>query len=501
MKAQPPRGCPRKIPDDFHGVREVRASSFTTMRCLVRLCLAGAALAVPLRADVEIGRILVKNGILFTLQADETQPRKGFLLAGEDGKILRVGYGDPPPGVRATQTLDAAGKFIVPGFVSAHSHAYQAVTRGIATDQALRGWFDAIRPYTVGVPPSDRYYTTLFGCIDLLRHGITTAFNFNDANGQQEVDAEAFNGELASGLRFVHGYCLPLKGSRDSRLGDFNAFYSFTRPFAKRSAFLALALGGYACVAADKDYALLEGEIMAKYGLYNQAHYLEPADPSQVASQRAKFGWFAESGELGPRLSFGHLVHPDDEILGSIARAGAGMVWNPLSNGRLASGVADIPRMRRLGIRIGMGVDGQASADLADPFENMRSGLYAIRDRYEDPGILSPRDVLGFHTLGSADVIGVADRVGSLERGKFADFLIVDPNKMEAGPVFDPYGTLVLACGVANIERVYVGARLVVENGICLNPDFARISAEVAARMGRLRATMATPAGHTDGRH
>ena len=470
------------------------------MRCLVLCCLAGAALAAPLRAEVEIGRILVKNGILFTLQSDETQPRKGYLLAGEDGKILRVGYGDPPPGVRATQTLDASGKFVMPGFVSAHSHAYQAVTRGIATDQALKGWFDAIRPYSVGVPPSDRYYATLFGCIDLLRHGITTAFNFNDANGQKDVDTEAFNGELASGIRFVHGYCLPLLGTRETRAGDFNAFYAYTRPFAKRSAFLALALGGYACVAADKDYVLLEGEIMAKYGLYNQAHYLESADPAQVESQRAKFGWFVESGELGPTLSFGHLVHPSDEILGKIARAGAGMVWNPLSNGRLGSGIAEIPEMRRLGIRIGMGVDGQASADIADPFENMRSGLYAIRAKYENPAILSPREVLGFHTLGSADVIGVAGRVGSLERGKFADFLIVDPNKMETGPVFDPYGTLVLACGVANIERVYVGARLVVENGICLNPDYARICAEVTARMGRLRASMAASAGHPDSR-
>lgn len=471
------------------------------MRCLVLLCLAGALSNRPLGAEVEIGRILVKNGTLFTLQADETSPRKGYLLAGEDGKILRVGYGDPPPGIRATQTLDAMGRFVVPGFVSAHCHAYQAVTRGLATDKALDGWLDAIRPYRVRAPALDHYYDTLYGCIDLMRHGITTIFNFNDSNGQQDADAEGFNGELASGLRFVHGYCLPLGGSRESRLRDFEAFYAYTRSFAKRTAFLGLGLGGYSCVASDRDYTLLEGEIMAKYGLYNEAHYLEAADPEQVASQRARFAWFADSGELGPRLSFGHLVHPDAVILRRIAAAGAGMVWNPLSNGRLASGIADIPEYRRLGIRIGMGVDGQASADIADPFENMRSGLYVIRAKYQDPAILTPRDVLSFHTLGSADVIGVADRVGSLEKGKYADFLIIDPNKMETGPVFDPYGTLVLACGVPNIERVYVGARLVVENGICLNPDFARICTEVSARMARLRAVMAAPGALPRARH
>jgi cytosine/adenosine deaminase-related metal-dependent hydrolase len=146
--------------------------------------------------------------------------------------------------------------------------------------------------------------------------------------------------------------------------------------------------------------------------------------------------------------------------------------------------------MRGLGIRIGMGVDGQASADIADPFENMRSGLYAVRAKYQDASVLQPRDVLGYHTLGAADVIGVASRVGSLERGKFADFLIIDPHRMETGPVFDPYGTLVLACGTANIERVYVGARLVVENGNLVNPDYGRVTAEVSGRMARLRAAL-----------
>ena len=438
------------------------------MRCLILACIAWALASLPVRAEVEVGRILVKNALLFTLQADETTPRRGYLLAGDDGKILRVGYGDPPPGIRATQTLDETGKFLMPGFVSAHSHAYQAATRGIAPDQALEGWLSASWTYW-HTTALDHYYDTLSGCFDLLRHGITTAFNFNDGNGQADFDVEGLKAELASGIRFVHGYCLPLSGTRESRLADFESFYAYTRPLAGKTAFLGFALGGYACVVPDKDYILLEGEIMRKYGLLNQAHYLEPADPAQVSSQRARFGWFAESKELGPRLSFGHLVHPDDAILQAIAASGAAMVWNPLSNGRLASGTADIPRIRALGIRIGMGIDGQASADISDPFENMRSGLYAIRTKYESASVLLPRDVLGFHTLGAADVIGASSRVGSLEKGKYADFLIVDPHRMETGPVFDPYGTLVLACGVPNIEKVFVGARLVVDNGVCVD--------------------------------
>jgi 5-methylthioadenosine/S-adenosylhomocysteine deaminase len=466
------------------------------MRFPFLLGLAAILIPAALHAEVEVGRILVKNGILFTMRADETEPRKGYLMAGEDGKILRVGYGDPPPGIRASQVVDASGMFVMPGFVSAHNHLYQFAMRGLASDQPLGGWLDAIKPYRTQGPLEDRYYETLASCFDLLRHGITTAFNFNDGNGQKGTDIEGFTAELASGIRFVHGYCLPVMGTRESRSADFEDFYAYTRHSARRPTFLAFALGGYSCIAPDKDYTMLEGEIMAKYGLYNQAHYLEPAAPEQIEAQRARFGWFVDSGELGPKLSFGHLVHADDAILQKIAASGAAMVWNPLSNGRLASGTPDIPKIMRMGIRIGMGVDGQASADIADPFENMRSGLYVIRARNEDPMALQPRDVLRFHTLGSADVIGVSDRVGSLEKGKFADFLIVDPHSMETGPVFDPYGSLVFACGTPNIARVYVGARLLIDHGSCLNPDFARVSAEVSHRMERLRAAVsgaATP--------
>jgi cytosine/adenosine deaminase-related metal-dependent hydrolase len=160
------------------------------------------------------------------------------------------------------------------------------------------------------------------------------------------------------------------------------------------------------------------------------------------------------------------------------------MSWNPLSNGRLASGTADIPACLKAGIRVGMGVDGEASADVADPFENMRTGLYAIRDKYEDATIMSPYDVLRMHTMGSADVLGVADRLGSLEPGKFADFLMVDPTRFRT--VFNPYASLVFVAGERDLERVYVGGDLLVQNGALLKQDMAKVRTEVTRRVGAL---------------
>ncbi len=467
--------------------RPVFPAAAARWRLALALALVAAAARGQAAPEGAPSLLLVRNGVVFTLKAGDDQPRRGYLVVGADGRVLQVGSGDPPAGMTAATVVDATGKFVMPGFVSAHNHLYQSVMRGLAMDQTLLGWIDgALTPIDARATPEDRYYATTAGCFDLLRHGITTAFNFNDADGAPGIDREALRGELDSGIRFVHAYCLPFTGTRESRLQDFEAFHSYSRAFADRPTFLALALGGYSCSTDDRGYALLEGEIMRKYGLYNEAHYQETPDPREVAAENVRFRGYVESGELGPHLCFGHFIHTDDAMLRQVAAAGAGMVWNPLSNGRLASGVADIPACRKLGIRIGMGVDGQASADLADPFENMRTGLYLIRAKYQDAGILQPRDVLRFHTLGSADVIGVADRVGSLEPGKYADFLVIDPHAMDTGPVYDPCGTLVLACGTPNITQVYVGGRLVVDHGVCQNPLFARVNAEADRRFEAL---------------
>jgi cytosine/adenosine deaminase-related metal-dependent hydrolase len=104
---------------------------------------------------------------------------------------------------------------------------------------------------------------------------------------------------------------------------------------------------------------------------------------------------------------------------------------------------------------------------------------------------MMPIDVLRFHTIGTAEVFGVGDKVGTLTVGKFADFLVVDPAEPDTGPVYDVYATLVFACSVANVERIYVGGNLAVEHSKILVRDFPALTKEVRARVktvsGRLQ--------------
>ncbi len=480
---------------DFKRLRWLVARRALSLLALVpQLAIAQSTLPVP-------AKLVIKHAVILTMATGHRDPINGYLVVGEDGRILTVAAGDPPAGLRSTQTWDAEGHWVLPGFISAHSHLWQSAFRGLAADQTLPGWLTAVYTQKADKESSEDYYWfTLDGALDHLQHGVTAAYNFaygGDFNGISpkvepgSYDRSQFRAEIDSGIRFVHGidvgwatppHAQPAFGFEQARI-PLKAFLDWSGAQQKSTAFLSVMINGFAAFNDTFEQAAMEKALMDEFHLGNQAHYLEA--PETQYEEQSKFRWFLDSGTLSKQLIFGHFIHTNSYIVAQSAKAGASMSWNPLSNGRLASGVPDIPAYLKAGMRVGMGVDGEASADLADPFENMRTGLYAIRDKYQDATIMSPYDVLRLHTMGSADVLGVSERLGSLEPGKLADFLVVDPTRF--GPVFDIYASLVFVAGERDLERVYVGGEMLVRNGVLLKEDQAKVKAEVNKRVATLR--------------
>ncbi|GBR02917.1 amidohydrolase family protein [Acetobacter oeni] len=433
-------------------------------------------------------KLLVQNATIFSMAPDQPAPFHGWFTVSTDGTLERLRPGDPPPGLKARTIFDAHNHWIMPGFISAHSHLWQAAWRGLAADQTLTGWLTALYGETASrAQPEDFYWFTLSGALDHLLHGVTTAYNFNrgapplDADGTEAIDRASFRGEADSGIRFVHGIDATdgEPGTPADALRHVGGFLKWSRTQSGRDRMLSVMLNGVAAFRPTIEDARTEALVMKTYHLGNQSHYLEP--PDKIEEEQKKFPWFIQTGLLGPDLIFGHFIHTTPDIIARTAQAHAAMAWNPLSNGRLASGVPDIPAYLRAGIRVGMGVDGEASADLVDPFENMRAGLYAIRDKYQNAAIMSPADVVHLHTAGSAGVLGETTRLGTLEPGKYADFLVIDPTYF--GHVFDPYATLVFVASEQDLERVYIGGEQMTDHGHLLRQDLQHVQAETDRRV------------------
>jgi 5-methylthioadenosine/S-adenosylhomocysteine deaminase len=481
-----------------------RARRGLLLKCLCFL-LALASAHAQTSGDA---KLLVQNAYLMTMAPSQKKPFLGYLAVGTDGKILAVGEGAPPAGLHAQTMWDAGGHWVLPGFISAHSHLWQSALRGFAADQTLTGWITAIyADHAAKALPEDMYWFTLDGALDHLQHGITAAYSFNyggsrlaadlPADEAASFDGENFRGEAESGIRFVYG----IDAGHATALGQTPAFgasearvpiarfltWSAHQPGADRM--LSVKVNGLVSFNSTEQQAVMEKALMDEFHLGNQEHYLEAPDTQY--EDRTKFRWLLDHGLVSRGVIFGHFIHTDPYILAEAAKGGASMSWNPLSNGRLASGVPDIPAYLKAGLRVGMGVDGEASADLADPFENMRTGLYAIRDKYEDATVMSPYDVLRLATLGSADALSVADRLGSLEPGKLADFIVVDPTRFRT--VTDPYASLVFIAAERDLDRVYVGGELMVDHGTLQHADATKVRDEVEQRVARINAASDAP--------
>jgi cytosine/adenosine deaminase-related metal-dependent hydrolase len=421
------------------------------------------------------------------MKANDT-PFVGYILIDENGKIKEIDKGEAKDSFKAETVYDAKGKIILPGFISAHSHLSESAFRGLATDQyvynypSFQGWVETLFDHESNAKAEDYYWFTLQGALDHLVHGITSVYNFTvNKNKNEDFAKPQWRAELDSGIRFIHSFHAAKDSSFDERKANLERFLDNAKKDISRSTVLKLA---YSVWVREPQTLKWDASLIHNKHLYSEIHFLE--SPVNKQMQQETFKYVQSEKMLGSDFSFGHFIHVTEHILKTVAASGSGMIWNPMSNGRLASGIADIPRYQKMGIKIGMGVDGAGSADLPDPFENMRTGLYFIRAKYEDAKILQPIDVLRFHTIGSAEVLGIEDKVGSLEIGKFGDVIVIDPALVERGPVRDPYAAVVLSCNAMNISKVYVGGELLVDTYKLQKNDIKLVSREVNQRVAGL---------------
>lgn len=444
--------------------------------------LLTTSLLLAFACESLVNAYYVRSDMIVTMADGPESVVDGYMEVGDDGRILRIEAGDPDLS-EADELIDARGRIVMPGFLSGHSHLWQSAFRGIAGDKELYGWIGDLH-WTYGkfFGEGDMYSFTLHGALDQLVNGITAGLNHSQSIGASYDNyMEQFTAGMDAGQHFIYSYALDAnEPDPEARKAKLVALIAENEALAGPNPCLGFGLHGVG-IYMGEDVLEQEVSVAKELDLDIQVHYLEEKAES-LESGQSKFNEMKNAGMVSDGLVYAHFIHVSDDILSDSVAAGAKMIWNPLSNGRLASGLADVPHYMEEGLQVGMGVDGAASADIADPFQNMRMGMYALRMRDSDAEIMGAYEVLELHTLKTAEVLEIADQVGSLEPGKLADFLIIDP----VSPVFDPYGTLVFATDASHIDSVWVQGVKQVENGEPLLHDFAAVRADMNQRVARI---------------
>lgn len=172
-------------------------------------------------------------------------------------------------------------------------------------------------------------------------------------------------------------------------------------------------------------------------------------------------------GLMSPRLSLVHSVWVDDQDIAAIARGGANVVHNPVSNLKLGSGIAPVAAFLEAGINVGLGVDGESTNDSRDMFEAMKTA--ALIQRPANPFYrqwLQSPTVLRMATIGSARAAGLESQVGEIGPGRKADLVMLDLDDSALVPLVDPSNQLVFNLPGRAVRDVLVDGRQVVADGL-----------------------------------
>jgi 5-methylthioadenosine/S-adenosylhomocysteine deaminase len=195
---------------------------------------------------------------------------------------------------------------------------------------------------------------------------------------------------------------------------------------------------------------------------------------------------FREVGILGPRTVIAHCVWLDDREIALLAETGTSVAHCPCSNMKLASGAARVGDMRRAGIAVALGSDGEKENNNLDLLEEMKFASLLQKVTTLDPTTGDPWDVLAMATLEGARALGLADVTGSLEAGKRADVVTVDLRGLHTTPVlhgrdFNVPAHLVFSASGHDVRDVWVDGRQLVSGGEVRSVDAAQVRADAQA--------------------
>jgi cytosine/adenosine deaminase-related metal-dependent hydrolase len=186
-------------------------------------------------------------------------------------------------------------------------------------------------------------------------------------------------------------------------------------------------------------------------------------------------------GVLNERVTLGHTVWLTVGDIELIASAGAMTCHLPVSNLKLGSGIAPVPRLLAAGIPVALGTDGVMSNDGLNMFETLKLAALLHKVRTPEPERwLGARDALRMATAGGARSARLAN-VGAIAVGAKADLVLLDLRRAGFAPRNDLLRQAVYADAGASVDMVMVDGRIVVEAGRCTTVDEAALAAEVTA--------------------
>jgi 5-methylthioadenosine/S-adenosylhomocysteine deaminase len=423
-------------------------------------------------------------------------PIANAAVAVTGGRIVYVGSASEAP---EGQRIDLGSAVLLPGLVNTHTHLELTAFRGFLEDLPFLPWIRRLTESRERAMTNERRRASArVGIAEGLLAGVTSFADCSDSG----TSAAALGEFGARGIVYqeVFGPDPASCGQSISELRE-----RLARLTEHASPLVEVGISPHAPYTVSDELFAASADLAHQRGMRLAVHVAEGASESELITEGA--GAFATAlrarkitvaprgrstiellwrlGVLGPGTLLIHGVRLTTEDIRLVAEEGCGVAHCPASNAKLGHGIAPVADMQSAGIAVGLGSDSVASSNRMDLLDESRLAALCQRIRTQRPDVMGAAAALRLATLGGAEALGLADRVGSLAPGKEADLAAFPLDPVSDASTYGPEEALVFGRGGRQACLTTVGGRELVRDGrlVATVSEDARVVRELAKEL------------------
>jgi 5-methylthioadenosine/S-adenosylhomocysteine deaminase len=447
------------------------------------------------------------HAYLVTVDADRRVFTDGWIRV-EGDSIAGLGPMSELPEVSDdTEVIDLEGRIVTPGFINGHNHHWGSLFKNTGEGLLLEPWLDEIAlPLLTQLGNQDLRIAAYLGAIEQIRTGTTCSLNHVANITDHDSMAAIVEPVIEVGIRQ-----LVTKELRETPDPPFSTRYP-ARPHVRgRAEELALAeeiidrwdgraglihMGlsietgaNWMLHNATSDEIITDGVALAQRRNLKISNHCSAGTPwlsireFQQETGGGDVDYLVRLGALVDNWALIHSLHLKDSEIEHIARAGASVVSNPVSNAYSCDGIAPLKQMFEAGVNVGLGTDGAYVNCSVDMVEQMKFAALIQNVTHYDPTLMTAERVIEMATINTARAMGLDHLIGSLEVGKRADLVGFDLRKAHVTVPNRPVGALVFSAHGTDVDTVVVNGEFRLRDGELVGFDGERqVLEEATAR-------------------
>ncbi len=403
--------------------------------------------------------LLIKNGKVLLFKQNDVLIKKQDILV-QNGKIVRIESGIEE---KNGKVIDATDHIVMPGMINTHSHIPMSIFRETTEGCKLYEWLnEKIWPREEKLTKEDVYWASMLSYYEMIATGTTT---INDQYFMSEEIRKA--AEDCKVRAVITRTIMDADGSYKQRVKEFREFYESRDT---KNDLITYCVAPHSLYTCSDECLEVTANLAREYHLPIHVHFLESMDEIEdIQKQHGKKAIEVLKQYFdGVHTILAHGVHLNNEDINILKTMDCGIAHNPISNLRLGCTIADTTKYLQEGINVALGTDGQGSGSNLDMFEAMRVACLIQGGIHENEERITAKNALRMATINGAKLLGLEDKVGSIEVGKDADLILVNVEEsldnITMLPNLNEITNLVYNTSGRNVETTIVKGEILMEN-------------------------------------